>query len=159
MTNVDAMTNEEIYNGGRVTFINLMVFQASVSVGAFGYGAWILTENWVAGLTTGSVVVVVLLFCIGLLFLILLKNSFGMLRSGTQHVVGEVTLHVDRGEASTWYRMDVAGHGFGIGSEIYEKLDDGDRITVNYYGNGWVKSVYLNERAATPSDTSLQLSI
>ena len=74
------------------------------------------------------------------------------LKGGTQQVSGEATFWIMRGETSEFYYTSVGGQTFGVAADVYCTLEDGDHVTMNYYKNNWVKSVYLNRRAAAQTE-------
>ncbi len=101
-----------------------------------------VASGWVAG-------IVVALIGAGILassFLISMKANglLQALRVGTSAINGEVERRTREDCTARYLYMVIAGREFQISEELYGKLHDGDRVTVNFYeiSDGWMDSVY-----------------
>ena len=132
-----------VYNGGRGSLVAFIIILALVATGAAVGGYLKTAEIWAMGFSPSSLWALPL-FLVALLFFLWSKSGLKSLHNGTEQVTGEAKFRIVEGEASEWHYVDVAGKSFGIVADVPNRLKDGDRITVNYYRNNWVKSVYLN---------------
>ena len=99
---------------------------------------WLLdAPAWITAIGAG-------MFGSGFLISMKANGLWQALRAGTSAIDGEVERRTDEDSRSRYYHLVVAGMKFQISEELYGKLHDGDRVTVNFFetGDGWIDSVH-----------------